>query len=123
MTKSTIWKIVFILFLTLISFSLITPFENQEMGTYANSQASTTADGSKYPGHETFSEVYANIRASLDEDQAINYQTLRDYGKSNQLDYAAYFQPPKGVLNTIGSRLLPFWINPGIRGRTRQGPG
>ena len=115
MTKSTIWKIVFILFLTLISFSLITPFENQEMGTYANSQASTTADGSKYPGHETFSEVYANIRASLDEDQAINYQTLRDYGKSNQLDYAAYFQPPKGVLNTIGSRLLPFWINPGIR--------
>ena len=58
MTKSTIWKIVFILFLALISFSLITPFEDQEMGEYANSQAGTTADGSKYPGHESFSDVF-----------------------------------------------------------------
>ena len=115
MTKSTFWKIVFIFALALISFSLITPFKDQELGEYASSQASTTADASKYPGHESFSDVYTNIRDSLDEGQPIDYQTLREYGKSNQLDYAAYFQPPQGVLNTIASRLLPFWINPGIR--------
>lgn len=115
MTKSTIWKIVFILFLTLISFLLITPFEDQNLGEYANSQAYTTADPAKYPDHESFSDVYSNILEELDKNQSVNYQHLREYGKRNQLDYAVYFQPPKGVLNTIGSRLLPFWINPGIR--------
>jgi len=115
MTKSSIWKIIFILFLALISFSLITPFEDQNLGDYAISQASTSADASKYPEHESFSDVYAKLSDELDEGQQIDYRALREYGQRNQLDYAAYFQPPKGVVNTILSRLFPFWKNPGIR--------
>ena len=111
MTKSSIWKIIFILFLALISFSLITPFEDQNLGDYAISQASTSADASKYPEHESFSDVYAKLSDELDEGQQIDYGALREYGKRNQLDYASYFQPPKGVVNTILSRLFPFWKN------------
>ena len=57
----------------------------------------------------------AGIRAGLEEDQPIDFESLRTYGKENKLDYSAYFQPPEGVLNTIFSRLFPFWIKPGIR--------
>ena len=69
MTKSSIWKIIFILFLALISFSLITPFEDQNLGDYAISQASTTADASKYPEHESFSDIYTKLSDELDEGQ------------------------------------------------------
>ena len=55
------------------------------------------------------------MRNQLPDDQAIDYGSLRSYGKRNRLDYAAYFRPPVGVLPTIGSRILPFWVKPGIR--------
>ena len=47
MTKSSIWKILFILFIVLISFSLITPFEDHELGEYALSQANSKADATE----------------------------------------------------------------------------
>lgn len=115
MTKSTIWKLIFIFGILLVSFSLISPFEDRELGEYAEAQAGTTADPAQYPDHVSFSDVTAGIRAGLEEDQPIDFESLRNYGKENKLDYSAYFQPPEGVLNTIFSRLFPFWINPGIR--------
>ncbi|MBT3636162.1 MAG: protein translocase subunit SecD, partial [Opitutae bacterium] len=115
MTKSTIWKLIFIFFIVLVSFSLISPFEDRELGEYAESQAGTTADPAKYPDHVSFSDITTDVRAGLEEGQDLNFESLRNYGKENKLDYSAYFQPPEGVLNTIFSRLLPFWINPGIR--------
>ena len=115
MTKSTIWKLIFIFGILLVSFSLISPFEDRELGEYAEAQAGTTADPAQYPDHVSFSGVTAGIRAGLEEDQPIDFESLRNYGKENKLDYSAYFQPPEGVLNTIFSRLFPFWINPRIR--------
>ena len=35
--------------------------------------------------------------------------------KRNRLDYAAFFKPPQGVFGTVGSRLIPFLVKPGIR--------
>jgi SecD/SecF fusion protein len=115
MTKSTIWKLISIFFIVLVSFSLISPFEDRELGEYAESQSETTADPAKYPEHVSFSDVAANIRAGLDEGQPLDFEKLRKYGKDNKLNYSAYFQPPEGVLSTISSRLFPFWIHPGIR--------
>jgi SecD/SecF fusion protein len=51
----------------------------------------------------------------LEEGQPLNFENLRNYGKENRLDFSAYFQPPKGALNTIFSRLFPSLLNPGIR--------
>ena len=115
MTKSSIWKILFILFIVLISFSLITPFEDHELGEYALSQANSKADATAHPQHVEFSEVMAGVRFDLSEGQAVDFKALRDYGQKHGLDYAAYFQPPKGVFGTVTSRLFPFWIKPGIR--------
>ena len=115
MTKSSIWKILFILFIVLISFSLITPFEDNELGEYALSQANSKADATEHPQHVEFSEVIAGVRFDLSEGQAVDFKALRDYGQKHGLDYAAYFQPPKGVFGTVTSRLFPFWIKPGIR--------
>ena len=116
MTKSTTWKLFFIIFLVLISFALITPFEDQELGEYALSQANSQADAIKHPGHENFSDVISKLRTLPGrEGLPVDFMSLRNYGKQNQLDYAAYFQPPSGVIETISSRFFPFWIKPGIR--------
>ena len=115
MNKSTYWKLVFTFFVVVISFSLITPFEDQELGEYALGQVSSEANSSNHTGHENFSEVIDNLRNQLPEDQPIDYGALRSYGKRNRLDYAAFFDPPVGVLGTVGSRIFPFWVKPGIR--------
>ena len=115
MNKSTYGKLIFTFLIILISFSLIQPFEDQELGEYAQGQVSSDANSSNHTGHENFSEVIDNLRNQLPEDQAIDYGALRAYGKRNRLDYAAFFSPPEGVLGTVGSRILPFWIKPGIR--------
>ena len=115
MNKSTIGKLLFTLLILIISFSLITPLDDRELGEYALSQVSSDANASNHSGHETFIEVIENIRNQLPEEQPIDYGELRAYGKRNQLDYAAYFKPPQGVLGTVGSRIFPFWIKPGIR--------
>ena len=114
MNKSTYWKLVFTFFVVVISFSLITPFEDQELGEYALGQVSSEANSSNHTGHENFSEVIDNLRNQLPEDQSIDYGALRSYGKRNRLDYAAFFDPPVGVLGTVGSRIFPFWVKPGI---------
>ncbi len=115
MNKTTIWKLLFTALVILISFSLITPFEDQELGDYVLTQVSSEANASNHVGHESLSEVIENLRNQLPEDQPIDYGALRAYGKRNRLDYAAYFQPPSGVLGTVGSRIFPFWVKPGIR--------
>ena len=115
MNKTTTWKLLFTFLIIIISFSLITPFEDQELGEYALSQVSSEANASNHIGHENFSEVIDNIRNQLPDEEPVDYGALRAYGKRNRLDYAAYFSPPTGVLETVGSRILPFWIKPGIR--------
>ena len=115
MNKTTTWKLFFTFLIIIISFSLITPFEDQELGEYALSQVSSEANASNHIGHEDFSEVIENLRNQLPEDQPIDYASLRAYGKRNRLDYAAFFNPPVGVLKTIGSRVFPFWIKAGMR--------
>ena len=65
--------------------------EDRELGEYALSQVTSDANASNHAGHENFSEVINNLRIQLPEDQSIDYSALRDYGKRNRLDYAAYF--------------------------------
>jgi len=115
MNRSNTWKLIFIAFITAISVSLILPLEDQELGEYALSQVTSDANASFHSGHEQFSEVIDNLRLQIPEDQPINYSALRDYGLRNRLDYAAYFRPPQGFLGTVGSRLVPFLVKPGIR--------
>jgi len=115
MNRSNSWKLIFTALLTAISITLILPFEDQELGDYALSQATSDANSSDHAGHEKFSEVIDNLRLQLPSDQAIDYSALRDYGKRNRLNYSAYFEPPQGILGTVGSRLIPFVVKPGIR--------
>ena len=115
MNRSNTWKLIFALFLSAISISFILPFEDRELGEYATSQVTSDANASNHAGHEKFSEVIDNIRLQLPSDQPIDYSALRDYGKRNRLDYSAYFKPPQGILGTVGSRLIPFLVKPGIR--------
>ena len=115
MNRSNTWKLIFIAFITAISVSLILPLEDQELGEYALSQVTSDANASFHAGHEQFSEVIDNLRLQIPEDQPINYSALRDYGLRNRLDYAAYFRPPQGFFGTVGSRLVPFLVKPGIR--------
>ncbi|MAL85052.1 MAG: protein translocase subunit SecDF [Opitutae bacterium] len=117
MNKSIIWKLLFTTLVIIVSFSLVTPFEDQELGEFALTQVSSEANSSNHVGHESLSEVVENLRNQLPEDQPIDYGALRAYGKRNRLDYAAYFRPPTGVIKTVGSRIFPFWIKPGIRSR------
>ena len=115
MNRSNSWKLIFTALLTAISITLILPFEDQELGDYALSQATSDANSSDHAGHEKFSEVIDNLRLQLPSDRAIDYSALRDYGKRNRLNYSAYFEPPQGILGTVGSRLIPFVVKPGIR--------
>ena len=61
MTKSTIWKLIFILGILLVCYKLISPFEDRELGEYAESQAGTTADPAQYPDHVS-SQTHRGIR-------------------------------------------------------------
>ena len=115
MNRSNTWKLIFTALIAAISVTLILPFEDRELGEYALSQVTSDANASNHAGHENFSEVINNLRIQLPEDQPIDYSALRDYGKRNRLDYAAYFQPPSGILGTVGSRLIPFLVKPGVR--------
>ena len=115
MNRSNTWKLIFTALLTAISISLILPFEDRVLGEYALSRVTSDANASNHAGHEKFSEVIDNLRLQLPEDQPIDYAALRDYGKRNRLDYAAYFEAPSGIIGTVGSRLVPFLIKPGIR--------
>jgi SecD/SecF fusion protein len=115
MNRSNTWKLIFTALLAAISVTLILPFEDRELGEFALSQVTSDANASNHAGHENFSEVINNLRIQLPEDQPIDYSALRDYGKRNRLDYAAYFQPPSGILGTVGSRLVPFLVKPGVR--------
>jgi SecD/SecF fusion protein len=115
MNRSNTWKLIFTALIAAISVTLILPFEDRELGEYALTQVTSDANASNHAGHENFSEVINNLRIQLPEDQPIDYSALRDYGKRNRLDYAAYFQPPSGILGTVGSRLLPFLVKPGVR--------
>ena len=115
MNRSNTWKLIITAFIAAISISLILPFEDRELGVYALSQVTSDANASNHAGHEKFSEVIDNLRLQIPSEQPINYSALRDYGKRNRLDYAAFFQPPQGVLGTVGSRLIPFLVKPGIR--------
>jgi SecD/SecF fusion protein len=115
MNRSNTWKLIFTALITAISITLILPFEDRELGEYALSQVTSDANASNHAGHENFSEVINNLRIQLPDDQPIDYSALRDYGKRNRLDYAAFFQPPTGILGTVGARLVPFLVKPGIR--------
>ena len=115
MNRSNTWKLFFTALLMAISISLILPFEDRVLGEYALSRVTSDANASNHAGHEKFSEVIDNLRLQLPEDQPIDYAALRDYGKRNRLDYAAYFEAPSGIIGTVGSRLVPFLIKPGIR--------
>ena len=115
MNKSTLWRLLITFLILLISLALITPFEDQELGEFALSQVSSEANASDHIGHESFSEVIDNLRNELPQDQPIDYASLRAYGKRNRIDYSAFFKPPTGVISTIGSRIFPFWVKPGIR--------
>jgi len=114
MNSSSNWKILSIFLLAAFSLSLILPLEDQNLGEYALGQVTSDANASDHAGHEQFSEVIDNLKIQLGDDE-ISFTALRDYGLRNQLNYSAYFEPPSGVLGTIGARIIPFLVKPGIR--------
>ena len=115
MNKTQVWKLLFVVLIIFISFGLISPFEDRELGEYAQSQATSEANSSNHIGYESFDEVIDTLRRQLPDDQSIDFRALRDFGTSNQLDYSAYFEAPQGVLGTVASRLSPVLVKPGIR--------
>ena len=115
MNKTQVWKLLFVVLIIFISFGLISPFEDRELGEYAQSQATSEANSSNHIGYESFDEVIDSLRRQLPDDQSIDFRALRDFGTSNQLDYSAYFEAPQGVLGTVASRLAPVLVKPGIR--------
>jgi SecD/SecF fusion protein len=115
MNRSNTWKLLFTALIAAISVTLILPFEDRELGEYALTQVTSDANASNHAGHENFSEVINNLRIQLPEGQPIDYSALRDYGQRNRLDFAAFFKPPSGILGTVGSRLIPFLVKPGVR--------
>ena len=115
MNKTQVWKLLFVVLIIFISLGLISPFEDRELGEYAQSQVTSEANSSNHIGYETFDEVIETLRRQIPEDQSIDFRTLRDFGTSNQLDYSAYFKAPQGVLETVASRIVPVLVKPGIR--------
>ena len=115
MNKTQVWKLLFVVLIIFISFGLISPFEDRELGEYAQSQVTSEANSSNHIGYESFDEVIDTLRRQLPDDQSIDFRALRDFGTSNQLDYSAYFEAPQGVLGTVASRLAPVLVKPGIR--------
>ena len=115
MNKSNLWRLGFATILVLLSFALISPLEDRNLGDYALNQVTSEANSSDHQGHETFAEVLENIENELPEGSNIDYGALRSYGLRNRLNYAAFFEPPSSILGTISSRLIPFVVKPGIR--------
>ena len=115
MNKNQVWKLFFVLVIIFISFGLVSPFEDRELGEYASDQATSDANSSNHVGYETFDEVVDTIRRQLPEDSKLDYKALRDFGTTNRLDYSAFFKSPEGVLGTVASRLIPTVVKPGIR--------
>ena len=115
MPKSVLWKFLPTTFLVLVSVALITPFEDQDLGEYALSQTTSEANATLYPDYGKLEIIISEIRNGLSEGESIDYQDLREFGKRNRLDYAAYFKPPEGILGTVASRTMPFLVAPGIR--------
>ncbi len=115
MNKNQIWKLIFILLIIGVCFGLISPFSDRELGEYALGQVTSEANESNHVGYETFAEVIETIRNQIPDDEAIDFLKLKNFGTTNRIDYAAFFQSPQGVLGTVCSRLFPFIIKPGIR--------
>jgi SecD/SecF fusion protein len=115
MNKNQVWKLFFVLVIIFISFGLVSPFEDRELGEYASDQATSDANSSNHVGYETFDEVVDTLRRQLPEDSKLDYKALRDFGTTNRLDYSAFFKSPEGVLGTVASRLIPTVVKPGIR--------
>lgn len=115
MTKSDYWKLSLTIFTLMVGISLITPFSDRPLEKYALSQVTSDANSSNHMGHETFKEVIDNLTNQLGESDSIDYRKLKEYGQRNRLDYSSFFRPPEGMLATVGSRLFPFLIKPGIR--------
>ena len=115
MNKNQVWKLFFVILIIFISLGLVSPFEDRELGEYAASQVTSEANASNHVGYETFAEVLDTLTRQLPADEVIDFKSLRDFGTSNRLDYAAYFKSPEGVLGTVASRLIPVFIKPGIR--------
>ena len=93
MNKNQVWKLFFVLLILLISFGLISHFEDRELGEYALSQVTSDANASNHLGYETFEEVIDTLRQQIPEGQKIDFGTLRDFGTSNNLDYSAQLHP------------------------------
>ncbi len=115
MPKIVLWKFLMTTFLVLVSFALITPFDDRDLGEYALSQATSDANATLFPDYQTFDKVLSELREGLSEGESVDYQMLRDFGQRNNLDYAAYFKAPTGVIGTVASRTVPFLVKPGIR--------
>ncbi len=115
MPKNVLWKFLPTAFLVLVSFTLITPFDDQDLGEYALSQSTSDANATLYPNYLKFEKVLNEVKEGLSTDEKVNFKSLKDFGTQNRLDYAEYYKPPTGVLGTVASRLLPFAVKPGIR--------
>ena len=115
MPKTVLWKFLTTAFLITVSLVLITPFDDQDLGDYALSQSNSDANKTLYPSYVTFDNILRELRDGLDEGESIDYKTLRDFGNTNKLDYASYFNPPESVIGTVASRIVPFLVKPGIR--------
>ena len=115
MPKNVLWKFLPTLFLVLVSFALITPFDDQDLGEYALSQSTSDANATLYPNYLTFEKVLDEVKEGLGEAEKVDFKSLKDFATQNRLDYAEYYKPPTGVLGTVVSRLLPFAVKPGIR--------
>ena len=77
MNKNQVWKLFFVLLILLISFGLISPFEDRELGEYALSQVTSDANASNHVGYETFEEVIDTLRQQMPEGQNIDFGTSR----------------------------------------------
>ena len=115
MPKNVLWKFLPTAFLVLVSFTLITPFDDQDLAEYALSQSTSDANATLYPNYLKFEKVLDEVKEGLSTDEKVNFKSLKDFATQNRLDYAEYYKPPTGVLGTVASRLLPFAIKPGIR--------
>ena len=115
MPKNVLWKFLPTAFLVLVSFTLITPFDDQDLGEYALSQSTSDANATLYPNYLKFEKVLNEVKEGLSDDEKVDFKSLKDFATQNRLDYAEYYKPPTGVLGTVASRLLPFAVKPGIR--------
>jgi SecD/SecF fusion protein len=120
MPKNVLWKFLPTAFLVLVSFTLITPFDDQDLAEHALSESTSDANATLYPNYLKFEKVLNEVKEGLGEDEKVEFKSLKDFGTQNRLDYAEYFKPPTGILGTVASRLFPFVVKPGIRASYEQ---